>query len=30
VEGGSHFSTMSVGLSEYREALAEMFNLRYR
>jgi uncharacterized protein len=30
VEGGSHFSTMSVGFSKYREALGEMFNLRYR
>jgi pimeloyl-ACP methyl ester carboxylesterase len=28
VEGGSHFSTMSVGLSKYREALADMFSLR--
>ena len=28
VEGGSHFSTMSVGLGKYREALAEMFSLR--
>jgi uncharacterized protein len=27
VEGGSHFSTMSVGLGKYREALAEMFSL---
>jgi hypothetical protein len=28
VEGGSHHSTMSVGLGKYREALAEMFSLR--
>jgi len=28
VKGGSHFSTMSVGLSKYREALADMFSLR--
>jgi alpha-beta hydrolase superfamily lysophospholipase len=28
VEGGSHFSTMSVGLPKYREALAELFSLR--
>jgi uncharacterized protein len=28
VEGGSHFSTMSVGLAKYREALADMFSLR--
>jgi alpha-beta hydrolase superfamily lysophospholipase len=28
VEGGSHHSTMSVGLGKYREALAELFSLR--
>jgi alpha-beta hydrolase superfamily lysophospholipase len=28
VEGGSHFSTMAVGLPAYRQALAEMFSLR--
>jgi uncharacterized protein len=28
VEGGSHFSTMSVGLGKYREALADLFSLR--
>jgi pimeloyl-ACP methyl ester carboxylesterase len=28
VEGGSHYSTMAVGLSRYREALAELFSLR--
>ncbi len=28
VEGGSHFSTMSVGFAQYREALAEFFSLR--
>lgn len=28
VEGGSHFSTMSVGLGRYREALADLFSLR--
>jgi len=28
VEGGSHHSTMSVGLSRYREALADFFDLR--
>ncbi|MES2787094.1 MAG: alpha/beta fold hydrolase [Pseudomonadota bacterium] len=28
VEGGSHYSTMSVGLSKYREALADLFSLR--
>lgn len=28
VEGGSHFSTMSVGLDQYREAIAELFSLR--
>ncbi|MCM2251100.1 MAG: lysophospholipase [Ramlibacter sp.] len=28
VEGGSHFSTMSVGVAKYREALAELFSLR--
>jgi len=28
VEGGSHFSTMAVGLPKYREALADMFSLR--
>jgi uncharacterized protein len=28
VEGGSHFSTMSVGLPKYREALADLFSLR--
>jgi alpha-beta hydrolase superfamily lysophospholipase len=27
IEGGSHFSTMSVGLAQYREALAELFRL---
>ena len=30
VEGGSHFSTMALGLAKYREALAEMFSLRYQ
>jgi len=28
VEGGSHYSTMAVGLGKYREALAELFSLR--
>ncbi len=28
VEGGSHFSTMSVGFAQYREALADFFSLR--
>ena len=28
VEGGSHFSTMSVGLERYREALSELFIFR--
>ena len=28
VEGGSHFSTMSVGFSQYREALAQFFSLK--
>ena len=28
VEGGSHFSTMSVGQSQYREALRDLFSLR--
>jgi uncharacterized protein len=28
VEGGSHFSTMAVGQSAYREALAQFFSLR--
>ena len=28
VEGGSHYSTMAVGLSRYREALADLFSLR--
>ncbi|RYF39290.1 MAG: alpha/beta hydrolase, partial [Comamonadaceae bacterium] len=28
VEGGSHYSTMSVGHAKYREALAELFSLR--
>lgn len=27
VEGGSHFSTMSLGLPKYREALSELFSL---
>jgi uncharacterized protein len=27
VEGGSHFSTMSMGKAKYREALAELFSL---
>jgi alpha-beta hydrolase superfamily lysophospholipase len=27
VEGGSHFSTMAVGLDQYREALAQFFKL---
>ena len=26
VEGGSHHSTMAIGLSKYREALAELFD----
>lgn len=29
VEGGSHHSTMAVGLAQYREALAQFFSLRY-
>ena len=28
VEGGSHFSTMSMGAAKYRTALAELFSLR--
>ena len=28
VEGGSHFSTMAVGLNQYRAALADLFSLR--
>ena len=28
VEGGSHFSTMSMGQAQYRQALAQLFNLR--
>jgi len=28
VEGGSHYSTMAVGLSKYREALSDLFSLR--
>ncbi|MEZ0310087.1 MAG: alpha/beta hydrolase, partial [Ramlibacter sp.] len=28
VEGGSHHSTMSVGQSRYREALAQLFSLK--
>jgi alpha-beta hydrolase superfamily lysophospholipase len=28
VEGGSHYSTMAVGLGKYREALADLFSLR--
>jgi hypothetical protein len=28
VEGGSHYSTMSMGVAKYREALAELFSLR--
>jgi alpha-beta hydrolase superfamily lysophospholipase len=28
VEGGSHFSTMSVGFSQYREALDQFFSLK--
>jgi hypothetical protein len=28
VEGGSHFSTMSVGYLQYREALAQLFSLK--
>jgi alpha-beta hydrolase superfamily lysophospholipase len=28
VEGGSHFSTMSLGQAKYREALADLFSLR--
>lgn len=28
VEGGSHFSTMSVGFGQYRDALAQFFSLR--
>jgi alpha-beta hydrolase superfamily lysophospholipase len=30
VKGGSHHSTMSVGLAKYREALADIFSLRYQ
>lgn len=28
VEGGSHFSTMTVGFAQYREAVAQFFSLR--
>jgi uncharacterized protein len=28
IEGGSHFSTMSMGAAKYREALADLFSLR--
>ena len=28
VEGGSHYSTMSMGLSKYREALKDLFSFR--
>jgi pimeloyl-ACP methyl ester carboxylesterase len=28
VEGGSHFSTMAVGLPQYRQALSEVFSLK--
>jgi fermentation-respiration switch protein FrsA (DUF1100 family) len=28
VEGGSHFSTMAVGLPKYREALKDFFSLK--
>ncbi len=28
VEGGSHFSTMTVGMARYREALAQVFSLQ--
>ena len=28
VEGGSHFSTNSVGQAQYRNALAELFSLK--
>ncbi len=28
VEGGSHYSTMSLGQGKYREALADLFSLR--
>ena len=28
VEGGSHFSTMAVGQSQYREALSQLFLLK--
>jgi alpha-beta hydrolase superfamily lysophospholipase len=28
IEGGSHFSTMSVGQAQYREALAQFFSLK--
>jgi uncharacterized protein len=28
VEGGSHFSTMAVGLPQYRQALSEVFSLQ--
>ena len=27
VEGGSHHSTMAIGLGKYREALADLFSL---
>jgi alpha-beta hydrolase superfamily lysophospholipase len=30
VEGGSHHSTMAMGLAKYREALAELFSLKQR
>ena len=29
VQGGSHFSTMAVGLPQYRQALHELFGLAY-
>ncbi|MES2938498.1 MAG: alpha/beta fold hydrolase [Pseudomonadota bacterium] len=28
VEGGSHYSTMAVGVAQYREALSQLFSLR--
>jgi fermentation-respiration switch protein FrsA (DUF1100 family) len=28
VEGGSHFSTMSVGRAQYREAVRQLFSLQ--
>ena len=28
IEGGSHFSTMSMGAAKYREALADLFSVR--